>query len=66
MQYTISRYWGDGKTDNEAEVDVKRNFEEIESPKNEFPERRNTERTSELLYYRKTFGTEERRRKNLR
>ena len=37
MQYTISRYWGNGKTDNEAEVDVKHNFEGVESPKNEFP-----------------------------
>ena len=37
MQYTISRYWGDGKTDNEAEVDVKHDFEGVESPKNEFP-----------------------------
>lgn len=37
MQYTISRYWGDGKTDDEAEVDVKPNLEGVESPKNEFP-----------------------------
>lgn len=37
MQYTISRYWGDGRTDDEAEVDVKHNFEGVESPKNEFP-----------------------------
>ena len=37
MQYTISRYWGDGKTDDEAEVDVKPNLEGVEPPKNEFP-----------------------------
>lgn len=37
MQYTISRYWGDGKIDNEGKKDVKPNVEEFESPKNEFP-----------------------------
>ena len=37
MQYTISRYWGDGKIDNEFPKDVKPNVEEFEPPKNEFP-----------------------------
>lgn len=37
MQYTISRYWGDGKIDNEGEKDVKPNVKEFEPPKNEFP-----------------------------
>lgn len=37
MQYTISRYWGDGKIGNEGEKDVKPNVKEFEPPKNEFP-----------------------------
>ena len=37
MQYTISRYWGDGKIDNEDEKDVKPNVNGVKPSQKEFP-----------------------------